>query len=518
MTAYYYLFCIFAGMKIFTSAQIHELDHYTIEHEPIRSIDLMERAAKVLTRAITDTWSAEKPVVVFAGPGNNGGDGLAVARLLAEQGYQVSVYLFNINGKLSEDCAINRQRVIDSRKIKEFFEVRDEFDPPQLTASTLVVDGLFGSGLNKPLAGGFSSLVKYINQSLAEIVSIDVPSGLMTEDNTYNVRANIIKADVTLTLQQKKLAFLFAENQQFIGKLRVLDIRLSKEGMKKIEAQYTVIDENDIRSRMLHRNAFAHKGDMGTALIIAGSYGMAGAAILATKACLRSGVGKAIVHTPRRNNDIMQISIPEAVMDIDRDELYFSDTVDTEDVDAVCIGPGLRQQENTAIALISQIRRSHCPTVLDADALNILANHRAWLQQLPKNMIMTPHPKEFDRLNGASCADSFERLSKARDLAEHLQAYIILKGHYSALCMPNGHVVFNSTGNAGMATAGSGDVLAGIITGLLARGYKHEDACMTGMYLHGLAGDIAAKELGQESMTAGDIITYLPKAFLRIND
>ena len=207
MTAYYYLFCIFAGMKIFTSAQIHELDHYTIEHEPIRSIDLMERAAKVLTRAITDTWSAEKPVVVFAGPGNNGGDGLAVARLLAEQGYQVSVYLFNVNGKLSEDCAINRQRVIDSRKIKEFFEVRDEFDPPQLTASTLVVDGLFGSGLNKPLAGGFSSLVKYINQSPAEIVSIDVPSGLMTEDNTYNVRANIIKADVTLTLQQKKLAF-----------------------------------------------------------------------------------------------------------------------------------------------------------------------------------------------------------------------------------------------------------------------------------------------------------------------
>ena len=517
MTAESYLFCIFAGMKIFTSAQIHELDHYTIEHEPIRSIDLMERAAKVLTRAITDTWSAEKPVVVFAGPGNNGGDGLAVARLLAEQGYQVSVYLFNINGKLSEDCAINRQRVIDSRKIKEFFEVRDEFDPPQLTASTLVVDGLFGSGLNKPLAGGFSSLVKYINQSPAEIVSIDVPSGLMTEDNTYNVRANIIKADVTLTLQQKKLAFLFAENQQFIGKLRVLDIRLSKEGMKKIEAQYTVIDENDIRSRMLHRNAFAHKGDMGTALIIAGSYGMAGAAILATKACLRSGVGKAIVHTPRRNNDIMQISIPEAVMDIDRDELYFSDTVDTEDVDAVCIGPGLRQQENTAIALISQIRRSHCPTVLDADALNILANHRAWLQQLPKGIIMTPHPKEFDRLE-VHCTDSYERLSKAREMAKRLQAYILLKGHYTTLCMPDGHIFINSTGNAGMATAGSGDVLTGIITGLLARGYKQEDACIVGMYLHGLAGDTAARELGEESVMAGDLIQYLPSAFKRLKE
>ena len=259
MTAESYLFCIFAGMKIFTSAQIHELDHYTIEHEPIRSIDLMERAAKTLVRAITDTWTNEKPVVVFAGPGNNGGDALAVARLLAEQNYKVSIYLFNVNGKLSEDCTINRQRIIDSRKVKEFFEVKDEFDPPQLTPSTLVIDGLFGSGLNKPLAGGFSSLVKYINQSPAEIVSIDIPSGLMTEDNTYNVRANIIKADVTLTLQQKKLSFLFAENQQFIGKLRILDIRLSQEGIQKIEAQYTMLDETDIRPRMLHRNEFAHK-------------------------------------------------------------------------------------------------------------------------------------------------------------------------------------------------------------------------------------------------------------------
>ena len=505
-------------MKIFTSAQIHELDHYTMEHEPIRSIDLMERAAKALTRAITDSWANTTPVVVFAGPGNNGGDALAVARMLAEQNFKVSVYLFNINGKLSEDCAKNQQRILDSRKIKDFFEVRDEFDPPVLEKNMLIIDGLFGSGLNKPLSGGFASLVKYINQSPSYIISIDIPSGLMTEDNTYNVRANIIKADTTLTLQQKKLSFLFPENQQFIGKLKVLDIRLSEEGIRKIEALYTVTDESDIRSKLRQRNEFVHKGNMGTALIIAGSYGMAGAAVLATKACLRSGVGKVIVHTPRRNNDIMQISVPEAVMSIDHDEKYFSETIDAEDIDAVCMGPGLRQQENTAIALISQVRRSQCPIVLDADALNILSNHRAWLQQLPKNIIMTPHPKEFDRLNGASCADSFERLSRARDLAEHLNAYIILKGHYSALCMPNGHVVFNSTGNAGMATAGSGDVLSGITTGLLARGYQHGDACIMGMYLHGLAGDLAAKELGMESMVASDIIRYLPKAFQRIND
>ncbi len=506
-------------MKIFTSAQIHELDQYTIEHEPIRSVDLMERAAKAITKAITEKWSTQTPVVVFAGPGNNGGDALAVGRLLAEQDYKVHIYLFNTNGKLSEDCAANKQRILDSRKLKDMLtEVIEEFDPPQLTAQTLVIDGLFGSGLTKPLAGGFASLVKYINQSPSFIVSIDLPSGLMTEDNTYNVRANIIKADLTLTLQQKKLAFLFPENQQFIGQLKILDIRLSEEGTQRIEAHYTMLEENDIRPRILHRNEYAHKGNMGHALVIAGSYGMAGAAVLATKACLRAGAGKVTVRTPRRNNDILQISVPEAIIDIDRDELYFNETVDTEDMDAVCIGPGLRQQENTAIAVISQIRRTQCPLVLDADALNVLANHRAWLQQLPKNIIMTPHPKEFDLLNGTTCSDSYERLSKARNMAEHLNAYILLKGHYTALCLPNGQVIFNSTGNAGMATAGCGDVLAGIITALLARGYKHADACMVGMYLHGLAGDLAAKELGQESLLASDLIDYLPKAFRRIDD
>ena len=506
-------------MKIFTSAQIHELDQYTIEHEPIRSVDLMERAAKAITKAITEKWSTQTPVVVFAGPGNNGGDALAVGRLLAEQDYKVHIFLFNTNGKLSEDCAANKQRILDSRKLKDMItEVIEEFDPPQLTAQTLVIDGLFGSGLTKPLAGGFASLVKYINQSPSFIVSIDLPSGLMTEDNTYNVRANIIKADLTLTLQQKKLAFLFPENQQFIGQLKILDIRLSEEGTQRIEAHYTMLEENDIRPRILHRNEYAHKGTMGHALVIAGSYGMAGAAVLATKACLRAGAGKVTVRTPRRNNDILQISVPEAIIDIDRDELYFNETVDTEDMDAVCIGPGLRQQENTAIAVISQIRRTQCPLVLDADALNVLANHRAWLQQLPKNIIMTPHPKEFDLLNGTTCSDSYERLSKARNMAEHLNAYILLKGHYTALCLPNGQVIFNSTGNAGMATAGCGDVLAGIITALLARGYKHADACMVGMYLHGLAGDLAAKELGQESLLASDLIDYLPKAFRRIDD
>ncbi len=505
-------------MKIFTSAQIHELDKYTVEHEPITSLNLMERAAKALTRAIEEEWSNRTPVVVFAGPGNNGGDALAVARMLCEDGYLVNVFLFNVHNKLSADCASNKKRLMEAKRVKLFTEITVNFDPPQLDADTLVVDGLFGSGLNKPLAGGFAAMVKYINQSPAKVVSIDIPSGLMTEDNSYNIHANIIRADLTLTLQQKKLSMLLADNQQYLGRLRVLDIRLSPEYIQKADCKYRILEENDIRQLLRPRNDFAHKGSMGNALIIAGCYGMSGASILATKACLRSGAGKVTAHTPKRNYEIMQISVPEAVLQMDSEETIFSEPVDTGYFDALGIGPGLGTSEATAIAMIAQLRRTSCPIVVDADALNILASHRAWMQQLPKDIILTPHPKEFDRLAGNASSNCSERLAKACELAEHLQAYIILKGHYSALCYPDGKIDFCSTGNSGMATAGSGDVLTGIITGLLARGYHQADACRIGMHLHGLAGDLAAKDLGKESLVAGDIIRYLPKAFLRLED
>lgn len=504
-------------MKIFTTAQIRELDKYTIEHEPIASLDLMERAARVLTQVVVQEWTVATPIVIFAGPGNNGGDALAMARMLSEQNYQVNVYLFNISGHLSADCAANKQRLLDTKLAKNFVEVSTEFDPPVLDSNTLVIDGLFGSGLNKPLAGGFASLVKYINASPSKVVSIDVPSGLMTEDNAYNVRANIIRANMTLTLQYPKLSFLFPENQQFVGQLRVLDIKLSKEGIEKIEASFTMIEESDVRERLLIRSPFAHKGQMGTALMIAGCYGMAGAAVLATKACLRAGVGKVVVNSPRRNIPILQTAIPEAVVRSGSEETIFAETIDTDDYQAMGIGPGLGQSEQTAIALIAQLRRTQCPIVADADAINILGNHRAWLQQLPKEIILTPHPKELDRLEGHS-ADTYERITKACNLAERLKGYVILKGHYTAICCPDGHVMFNTTGNAGMATAGSGDVLTGILTGLLARGYKPQDACIVGVYLHGLAGDLAAKEIGEESLIAGDIIQYIGKAFKRLKD
>ena len=504
-------------MKIFTDTQIKELDQYTIEHEPITGIDLMERAAKALTQAIVEEWTTQTPFVVFAGPGNNGGDALAVARMLAEKGYQVSVYLFNIQSNLSEECAENKERIIDCKKIANFVEVHDNFDPPQLTENMVVVDGLFGAGLSKPLYGGFSALVKYINQSPCKVVSIDMPSGLLKEDNTYNVSVHIIQADLTLTLQLPKLSMLFADTQRYLGRLRILDIQLSADYIENVKTLFNIVEEQDIRRLLISREDFAHKGSMGHALLMAGSYGMSGAALLAAKACMRSGVGKLTVSTPRCSYNVMQTALPEAVLKLDDKEAYISEALDAEGLDAIGIGPGIGQKEETGVAMISQIKRARCPIVLDADALNILGTHRSWLQQLPKNTILTPHPKEFDRLDGTVGDGAYDRLMKACKMAKHLQVYIILKGHYSALCMPDGKVFFNPTGNSGMATAGSGDVLTGIITALLARGYSRENACLVGMYLHGLAGDMAAEVKGKESLIASDIIQYLPAAFQYLN-
>lgn len=499
-------------MKLFTSEQIHELDKYTIEHEPISSIDLMERAAEEIAEAIAFRWDESTPMVAFAGPGNNGGDALAVTRILRGRGYDVTIYLFNVSGKLSQDCTENANR-LKAKYPEALKEVTKDFDPPHLTDETVVIDGLFGSGINKPLAGGFAAVVKYINKSDATVVSIDIPSGLMPEDNTYNVRANIVCADLTLTLGMKKISMLMADNQQYLGEIRVLDIGLSEEYIDDTSSRYKILEDKDIYGCIRTRDDFAHKGSMGHALLVAGSYGMAGAAALAAKACLRSGVGKVTVHTPQCNVNILQISVPEAVLDIDRGEENFLQATDANKYKAMGIGPGLGRDETTAIALMTQLRSSRVPMVIDADAINILASHRAWLQQLPDGIIFTPHPKEMDRLLDVPPADDYDRLCKASEMAQRLRAYIILKGHYSALCLPNGNIIFNSTGNAGMATAGSGDVLTGIITALLARGYSEENAAKVGMYVHGLAGDIAAQEVGMESLIASDIIEHLPQAF-----
>lgn len=503
-------------MKIFPSSSIKKLDAYTIEHEPIASIDLMERAAKALTKAITDRWKPETPITVFAGPGNNGGDALAVARMLAERSYKVEVYLFNTKGELSPDCQTNKELVEIMEEVT-FHEISTKFVPPALTPQHLVIDGLFGSGLNKPLSGGFAAVVKYINSASAMVVAIDTPSGLMGEENTFNIKSNIIRADFTFSLQLPKLAFLFAENAEFVGEWDLLDIELSEQGIEETETNYEMLEIEDIRELMKPRSQFAHKGNFGHALLIAGSKGMAGASILAARACLRSGAGLLTVHAPLCNNDILQTAVPEAMVETDANEMYFAVPTDTDDYQAVGIGPGLGKNEETEAALLEQLEHCQTPVVLDADALNMLANHRHALTHLPKGSILTPHPKELERLTG-KCQDSYERLTKACELARTAKVHIILKGAYSTIITPEGKCYFNPTGNPGMATGGSGDVLTGVVLALLAQGYSAEDAAKIGTYVHGLAGDFAQKKRGMISLIASDIITCLPIAWRTVSE
>ena len=503
-------------IKIFPTIQLKELDAYTIENEPVSSIDLMERASRALARAMSERWSAETPFTVFAGPGNNGGDALAVSRLLAERGCRVEVYLFNTKGTLSPDCETNKERLAGVAGI-DFHEITTQFVPPVLTAEHVVVDGLFGSGLNKPLSGGFAAVVKYINTSPATVVAIDVPSGLMGEDNTYNIQANIIRADLTLSLQLPKLAFLFAENAPFVGEWQLLDIGLSEEAIEEKETDFALTEHEDVASMLKPRGKFAHKGNFGRALLIAGSQGMAGASVLAARACLRSGVGLLTVHIPFCNNFIVQTSVPEAMTEIDINDVRFSCATDTDDYQAVGIGPGLGKAGDTEAALLEQIESCQTPMVVDADALNLLGEHHSYIGRLPKGSILTPHPKELERLVG-KCQNSYERLTKARELARSAGVHILLKGAYSVIIAPSGKCWFNPTGNPGMATGGSGDVLTGVVLALLAQGYDAETAARMAAYVHGLAGDIACKKHGVMGMTAGDIVTCLPPAWRMLEE
>lgn len=508
-------------MKILSSAQLKAVDAYTIEHEPVSSTNLMERASRAVADKICHRWSIDTPIKIFAGPGNNGGDALAIARMLGESNYKVMVYLFNISENLSPDCLINRNRLLDFQEVRqntmgarniELVEITSQFTPPQLEEGDLVIDGLFGTGLSRPLNGGFASVVKYINSSPATVVSIDVPSGLMCEDNTYNVMNHIVKANVTYTIQYPKLAFFFPEHEQYVGEWEVLDIGIVDPDNEETKTPYHLTEKKDLQAMLKPRSRFAHKGSVGHALLIAGKKGMAGAAILSARSCMRSGAGKLTIHTPEYNVRILQESVPEAIINIDVDQNCFSQSFDTSEYDAMAIGPGIGTSSYTVQAFIEQVSMSKCPMVLDADALNILGSHRGWIAQLPRRCILTPHKKELFGLISTT-RNSYEELERTRELAMRQQIYIIIKGAYSAVVTPEGNAYFNTTGNPGMATAGAGDVLTGIILSLLAQSYVPEVAARLGVYLHGLAGDCAMKDHCYESLISSDLIAYLPQAF-----
>lgn len=503
-------------MKILTCAQQREADAYTIANESISSIDLMEKAAVAMTQIISSRWDTSHRIIAIAGSGNNGGDALAIARLLSEKGYRVNVLLFNVTGRISEECLANAQRLKDY-PLESFTEVTRELAIPTLKATDIIIDGLFGSGLNKPLEGGFAKVVQLINNSPAKVVSIDIPSGMMGENNPNASRPNIIHADLTLSIQLPKLSFMFAENAELLGEWKLIDIGISKNFIEKAETPYSIIEKEEICGLIKPRKKFAHKGMFGHGLLIAGSYGMGGAAVLAAKACLRSGIGLLTVHTPVCNHNLLQTAVPEALVQDDIHEHFFADETDLDPYQSVAIGPGLGQDDVTAQALFAQIKSCYMPMVIDADALNLLGRYNANMTNIPRNTILTPHVKELERIIGR-CSNSHERLMKAKDLSIYLQCYIVLKGAWTAIITPEGKVFFNPTGNPGMATGGSGDVLTGILLALLSQGYTSEDACRLGVYIHGLAGDIACSQMGEISLTASDIITALPEAWKQLSE
>ena len=498
-------------MKVFSAKQMRELDAFTIQSEGISSTELMERAAQAVVRALMVRWQKSTHFVVFAGAGNNGGDALAVSRLLLKEGYTVKTFLFNPQYELRPDCQVNKER-LKVMPNADFVEVCAQFEPPKITADMVIVDGLFGTGLNKPLTGGFASLVKFINASVATVVSIDMPSGLMCESNLDNIDAHIVRADLTLTFQYPKLALLIDDNYKYVGALEVLDIGLSQSYADRLETPYRLLTQPQISPLLKQRSPVGHKGTFGHALLIAGKYGMAGAAILAAKACLRSGVGKVTVHTPTFNNDILQISVPEAILSHDADATCFTTPLtDLSAYQALGIGPGIGTSSSTSLAMLEQVQQAEIPLVVDADGINIFAAHRGMLHLLPKGSILTPHLGEFMRLGNRSI-NHFTALSEAREKATTHGIFVVLKGRYTAICTPDGRTFFNTTGNSGMATAGSGDVLTGILTALLAQGYSPYETCLLGVWLHGKAGDLAVATLTEEALTASDLIRFLPQA------
>ncbi|MCD6556776.1 MAG: NAD(P)H-hydrate dehydratase [Bacteroidales bacterium] len=494
-------------MKIFSSDLTRQADNFTIVNEPVSSLNLMERAAGRAANKILKLYFNRINFSIFAGPGNNGGDGLVIARLLAEKGLNVRVYYVKFTDKISDDFKANYEKlqtinevsivILDS--IKKF---------PKLKKNELIIDAVFGSGLTRILKGFPEEVVKQINNSGNEVVSIDSPSGLFGENNPVGERT-IVKANHTLTFQYPSLSFMFAENEDYVGKFHVIDIGIHKEFREKTNSPYYFIQKEDVKIRK--RKQFSHKGNYGHALLLAGSYGKAGACILAAKATHRTGTGLLTTVVPVCNYQILQIASPETMLNINETENYISDLPDLSNYNAVAVGPGIGFAQETKQMLNNLIETYNKPIVLDADALTILSENMDWLADVPENSIFTPHPKEFERLAGKS-KNNFTEMQKQIEFAKKYKIFLILKGAYTTVATPEGKVFFNSTGNPGMATGGSGDVLTGIILSLLSQKYNPQEAAIYEVYIHGLAGDFAAEKKGQYPLIASDIIDCLPDA------
>jgi hydroxyethylthiazole kinase-like uncharacterized protein yjeF len=500
-------------MKILNGEQIRQWDQYTIDQQPVSSIELMERAAGKCVDWLEDENFLQYPFRIFCGKGNNGGDGLAIARMLLQKQCMVTVHILEFGHIGTQDFQSNLKR-LHQEKGADIHFIQSEENFPELNNNEIVIDALFGSGLNRPLEGITAALVELINNSTCKVVAVDVPSGLPV-DHSATSKA-IIRADHTLTFQVYKLAFLLPENGAFVGEVHVLDIGLHPEFYRSVESCYELTDDTTISNIYKRRKPFAHKGNFGHALLVTGSYGKMGAAVLCAKACLRSGSGLTTCHIPKCGFEIMQTAVPEAMVMVDFNSSILTN-IDEDLAKYSCIGlgPGIGTASETKRLLEQIFDVYRKPVVLDADALNIISSDKNLLSKIPPASILTPHPKEFERLFGKTEND-YDRLQLARQKAQELSIIIVLKGHHTFIATSDGKGYFNNTGNAGMAKGGSGDVLTGILTALVCQGYDSIEASVLGVHLHGLAGDIAAGKCSMEAMIAGDIIDNLGQAFLTV--
>lgn len=496
-------------MKILSASQIRSTDEHTIATEPISSIDLMERAAIRCTEWLVQHVSIGKQIIIFCGTGNNGGDGLAIARLLKAKWFMVSVVILRA-GKASANFESNKSALYEVQiPVVEFSDFDSAFD---ISAYDVIVDAIFGTGLSRPVGGWIGEWIQTINSSGKEIISIDLPSGLHADEHSDRM---IIKAAHTLVFEQPRFSFFFPENNKYVGEFHVLKIGLDHHFIESLNCLNETIEAETISALIKIRNRFSHKGNFGHSLLVAGSKGKVGAAVLAAKGCLRSGTGLLTVHVPACGYAVLQIAVPEAMTTVDDLPDHISKIIKQKKINAVAIGPGLGMHSETAIAVLDFIAKTEFPLILDADALNILSENKKYYSSLPGNSILTPHVKEFERLTQRAEND-FHRHELQVTFSKVYRVYIVLKGAYTCITTPEGKSFFNLTGNPGMAKGGSGDVLTGILLGLAAQSYSNEDVCKIGVYIHGRAGDLAAEKFGERSMLPSDLIDSLGVALEEI--
>lgn len=502
-------------MKLFNTTQIKEWDRYTCKEQGITSLQLMERAATACASFVKE-WLKDHPthsdIAIICGTGNNGGDGLAIARLLSLSGLDAKVYIVSLRNS-TPDFEANLTRLTEKIPI-HIQHLKPDEELPSFSQNVLLLDCILGTGLNRPVSGWLKTVIDHVNLSDADIISIDIPSGLPAEftENSELCSFSIIKARCTLTFQQPKRSFMFPESNAFTGEFEILDIGLSASWSNQTDCGHFFTRHKDAARLLNPRKKFSHKGSYGHALIVAGSYGKMGAAILCSKAAMQAGCGLLTAYIPETGYQIMQTAFPEAMVLTDPEQKHITHLPDAVKYSAIGIGPGIGTDAAIGHALIEWLLSINKPLVIDADALNIIAAHMATgvKKGIPAGAIITPHPKEFDRLAGESDS-SFGHLIKQKQFAKKHRCIIVLKGAFTSIALPDGSVFFNSSGNPLLATAGSGDVLTGIITSLLAQGYQAADAAILGVYLHGLCADRRA-EKGHATMLASAIIEELPEA------